>query len=315
MQFNRVLVLGGAGFVGRELVERLAAQGVRVRVPTRIRERAKRSLIVLPTVEVVEADIHDSGRLDALMTGVDAVINLVGVLHEGRGSHSFAAAHVALARKVVEACRRNGVRRVLQMSALGASGNAPSRYLQTKGEAEALVAASGLEWTIFQPSLIFGAGPSFVTMLAGMLRFLPIVVLASPDALFQPVWVGDVARAFVTALVDPEAVGRRYVLTGPKVYSLRQLVEQIGKLTGHRRPIIGLGRTASMLQATLMEALPVKLLTRDNLRSMEVSSTSAEPWPFPWEPAALEGEAMAFLADQTPRSRYRLYRRHAGREF
>jgi NADH dehydrogenase len=314
MIFNRILVLGGAGFVGCEIVERLAARGLRVRVPTRIRERAKRSLIVLPTVEVVDADIHDAVQLDALATGCDAVINLVGVLHNGRGNDSFATAHVELTRKVIEACKRRGIRRLLHMSALAATTDAPSQYLRTKAEAEALVTASGLDWTVFRPSLIFGPGRCFATLFAQMLKFVPVVALACPDARFQPVWVGDVARAFVDSLGNLASFAKRYELGGPKVYSLRELVAFIGQATGHARPIVGLGNTLSNLQAAVLELSPVKILTRDNVRSMQVPSVCAEPWPFAWAPAAFEGEAGAFLSEHTPRARYRGYRSHAGRE-
>jgi NADH dehydrogenase len=314
MHFNRILVLGGAGFVGCEIVERLAARGLRVRVPTRIRERAKRSLIVLPTVEVVEADLHDPAQLDELASGCDAVINLVGVLHDGRGNNSFRSAHVELARKVIEVCKRRGIRRLLHMSALAASAEAPSQYLRTKAEAEALVAASALDWTIFRPSVIFGPGKCFATLFAQMLKFVPVVLLACPDARMQPVWVGDVARAFVDSLGNLASFGRRYELGGPKVYTLRELVAFIGRATGHPRPIIGLGAALSNLQAAVMELSPVKILTRDNVRSLQVPSVCAEPWPFPWAPAAFEGEAGAFLSEHTPRARYRGYRSHAGRE-
>ncbi len=314
MQFNRILVLGGAGFVGCEIVERLAARGLRVRVPTRIRERAKRSLIVLPTVDVVDGDIHDPVQLDALAAGCDAVINLVGVLHNGRGNNTFAAAHVELTRKVIAVCQRRGIRRLLHMSALGVSTDAPSQYLRTKAEAEALVAGSGLDWTVFRPSVIFGPGKCFATLFAQMLKFAPVVPLACPDARFQPVWVGDVARAFDESLGNLASFGQRYELGGPKVYTLRELVAFIGRATGHRRPIIGLGATLSGLQAAVMELSPVKILTRDNVRSMQVPSVCSEPWPFAWAPAAFEGEASAFLSEHTPRARYRGYRSHAGRE-
>ena len=151
MEITTVAVLGGSGFVGREVCRRLAEAGYRVRVATRDRERAKTKLILLPTVDVTAADIHDPAQLVAFLRGADAAINLVGVLHEGGGNESFRVAHVELARMVVAACREAGVRRLLHMSALAADRAGPSAYLRSKGEAEALVRESGLAWTMFRP--------------------------------------------------------------------------------------------------------------------------------------------------------------------
>ena len=217
--------------------------------------RAAKHLILLPTVDVVEADIHDPAALERLVRRAGTVVNLVGILNEGRKG-DFARAHVELARKVVAACRAAGVGRLLHMSALGADPQGPSRYLATKGEAEAIVAASGLAWTIFRPSVIFGREDSFLNLFARLERLLPIIALACPGARFQPVFVGDVARVFVRSLSDDATHGQRYPLCGPTIYTLRELVAYAGELTGHRRPILGLGPGLSMLQARVMEFLP-----------------------------------------------------------
>lgn len=312
MQITNICVIGGAGFVGRHLCQQLAAQGYRVRVPTRDRERAK-ALILLPTVDVVVADVQDPVVLAATVRGCDAVINLVGVLHDARGKRGFAAAHVELARKVVAACRANKIRRLLQMSALGAGMDAPSAYLRSKGEAETIVRESGLDFTIFRPSVIFGPDDSFLNMFAGLLRTLPIIALASPDARFQPVYVDDVAAAFVRALPDTKTFGQSYALCGPQRYTLRELVAYVGRITGRQRPILGLNRALSYCQAYAMEWLPVKLMTRDNLRSMEVDSVSDSVFPFGIKPRALEAVAPMWLATRTPRARYQRFRNIAGR--
>lgn len=312
MQITNICVIGGAGFVGRHLCQQLAAQGYRVRVPTRDRERAK-ALILLPTVDVVVADVQDPAVLAAVVKGCDAVINLVGVLHDARGKRGFAAAHVELARKVVAACRANNVRRLLQMSALAAAPDAPSAYLRSKGEAEAIVRESGLDFTIFRPSVIFGPDDSFLNMFACLVRALPVIALASPGARFQPVYVDDVAAAFVRSLTDMTAYGRSYDLVGPQRYTLRELVAYVGRITGQQRPILGLNRAFSYCQAYAMEWLPVKLMTRDNLRSMEVDSVSDSAFPFGIKPRALEAVAPMWLATRTPRARYQRFRNVAGR--
>ncbi|HKU71353.1 MAG TPA: complex I NDUFA9 subunit family protein [Burkholderiales bacterium] len=312
MEINTVAVLGGSGFVGRHLCQALAAAGYRVRVATRDRERAKEQLILLPTVDVSVVDVHDPRALAEFLRGAEAAVNLIGVLHGGRGSSSFQAAHVELARGVVEACGKAGVRRLLHMSALKADANAPSAYLRSKAEAEAVVRGSGLDWTIFRPSVIFGHDDSFLNLFAEILKLLPVVVLGSPSARFQPVFVDDVAAAFAKALPDLGSHGRSYDLCGPRVYTLRQLVEFTAATTGHPRPIIGLGDSLSWLQALVMECLPVKLLTRDNVLSMKVDSVCDAPLPFGIEAGTLEALAPAWLANKTPRAHYQRFRAQRG---
>jgi NADH dehydrogenase len=313
MEITTVAMIGGSGFVGRHICHRLAAEGYRVRVATRDRERTKDRLIFLPTVEVESVNVHDPRELAAFARGADALMNLVAVLHEGRGEASFQAAHVELAAKVVSACRESGVRRLIHMSALQASAGGPSRYLRSKGEAEGIVRDSDLRWTIFRPSVIFGNGDSFLNVFARLLRLVPVVFLACPNARFQPVFVEDVATAFARSLVDPESAGKSYDLCGPRVYRLRELIEFVGAVTGRPRPVIGLNDMLSYWQAFAMEWLPIKLMTRDNFRSMQVDNVCDCDFPFGVEPAALEAVAPTYLAQRTPRQRYQWMRARARR--
>ena len=312
MEITRVCVIGGTGFIGGHIVHELSAQRFHVRVPTRRRERA-RQLILLPTVDVVDANVHDAAELANLVRGMDAVINLAGVLHDARGVRGFDATHVELARKVIAACQKCGVRRYVHMSALGADVNGPSKYQRTKGAGEALVRGSSLDWTIFRPSVVFGSGDNFLNLFASLLAVMPVVFLGSPDARFQPVFVEDVAAAFVRCLDDGAAFGQTFDLCGPRVYTLRELVNLVGEVTGHRRPVVGLNDTLSCLQAFSMEILPVKLLTRDNYYSMKVDNVSAQAFPFGIQPAALEAVIPAYLGHDFPRARYGDFRGHAGR--
>lgn len=312
MEINDICVIGGGGFVGRHIAHLLAARGLRVQVPARDRERAK-NLILLPTVDVVYADVHAPAALAELVRGAGAVINLVGVLHDGRGSGSFAQAHVELTRKVLAACAATGVRRYLHMSALGADVNGPSRYQQTKGEAEALVRASSLDWTIFRPSVIFGADDRFLNLFAKLQALTPVMFLAKPGARFQPVYVEDVAAAFARALDEHSSIGQAFDLCGPQVYTLREIVALAGRLSGNPRPIVGLGAALSYLQAFALELLPVKLMSRDNLASMQVANVSSAPLPFGLRATAIEAVARQWFGEATPRGRYRNYRGHAGR--
>jgi NADH dehydrogenase len=320
---DNVLVVGGSGFVGRHLVAALAARGCRVTVPARRRERAKH-LFLLPTVEVVEADVNQPEVLPRLTAGCNAVINLAGVLHSRRGRREergandygpdFAQVHVELPQAVVRACRGAGVKRLLHMSALGADPKAPSEYLRSKGIGErAALAAEDLAVTVFRPSVIFGPEDSFLNLFATLARFLPVILLACPQARFQPVYVGDVVGAFLAALDAHESRGKRYDLGGPKQYTLRELLVSVCAIIGRRRLIIGLGERGSMAQARLLELLPVKLMTRDNVLSMQVPSVCSTPFPFGIEPAALEALAPSWLAPVGPRERYPALRTHARR--
>lgn len=316
MDMRNVTILGGSGFVGWHLARLLAERDIGCLVPTRNRERAKRELLVLPTVSVVEADIHRDSELDRVIAGADAVVNLVGILHES-GRQSFQRVHAELPARVIAACRRAGVQRYVHMSALGADRNGPSRYLRSKGEGEAHAleaARAGMAITLFRPSVIFGRGDSFLSMFARMLRLAPVIPLGSPHARFQPVWVEDVARAFADALGDRATFGLAYDLCGPTVYTLRELVRMTGNAIGCRRPIIALGKTASYLQALAMELSPVKLLTRDNLRSMSVDNVCACGWPevFEFLPAHLEAILPTYLGSEKNRA-YDDYRSRARR--
>jgi len=308
MNNGSILVLGGAGFVGRHVVDRLVAAGDKVVVPTRRFDKA-RFLQVLPTVTIISADVNRAEALTRLVASSAAVVNLVGILNETRGT-TFQQAHVDFARAVTTACQAAGVRRLVHMSALNADPAGPSRYLRSKGEAEAIVAASGLDWTIFRPSVIFGREDRFLNLFAALLRYVPVIALASPDARFQPVYVGDVAQCLVEALPRPSSYGRIYPLCGPNVYSLRDLVRYVGAITGKSRPIMSLGPTLSTIQASVLEHLPGSLLTRDNLASMRKDSTcdGESVAAFGVMPQALENVVPSYLGPNAIRSRYSMLR-------
>jgi NADH dehydrogenase len=315
-KIHQVCILGGTGFVGRHIVAQLAKQKHNVRVLSRHRER-HRDLLVMPTVEVNEASVHDPQALKEQFQGCDTVINLVGILHErGRKTESFQGAHVELARKVAEACKANGIRRLLHMSALTAdAGRGASRYLRSKGEAENLVhTTKDLITTSFRPSVIFGPEDMFLNKFAHMMKITPgwfPVPLACPNAKFAPIWVEDVARAYVQAIDDKTTYGQHYDLCGPNVYTLKQIMEFVDKLIGKKHKIIGLGRGMSKMQAMMLGMLPGKVMTLDNYRSMQHDNVCDGPFPsvFGFSPTAMEAIAPGYLADGRYRSRYTKYRR------
>ena len=299
---RNILVIGGTGFLGGALAQRLTSDRRKspwdvdypcfLTLPTRRPERV-RHLAVLPTARLVAADVHDEATLARLMIGQDAVISLVGIL-----KGNFQRAHADLPAKIGRAAATAGVARVLHVSALGASTDAPSDYLRSKTAGEAALRAAFPETTIFQPSVIFGRGDSFLTLFARLLQLAPVVPLACADARFQPVWVGDVVSALVAALDHPESRGQTYPLCGPRAYALRELVAYAGQISGHPRPIIGLPLSLAYLQAALMELLPNGPMTRDNIRSMQVPSVCPEACTLPFGLTAtpLETVAPAYLS-------------------
>jgi NADH dehydrogenase len=313
MAEGRVVVVGAAGFVGRHLCARLAHTGWQVTAVTRRRERA-RDLLPLPTLEVAEIDAGDTPALARVAKGAAAIVNLAGIINEAGGA-SFADAHVAVTRSCVAAATDAGVRRLLHMSALGADAGGPSRYQRSKGEAEAIVASSPLDWTIFRPSVIFGPDDAFLNMFARVLRVVPVLALASPATRFQPVYVGDVAECFARALSLPATIHGRFDLGGPGVYTLLELVRYVGEVAGCPRPVMTLGPALSKLQATVLEFLPGKVMTRDNLASMRRDSVCAGGFPkvFGVVPTALEAVAPSYLSPGTLRSAFDAFRTKSGR--
>jgi NADH dehydrogenase len=278
MKDMTVVVFGGSGFIGSYLVAQLAEQGARVFVPTRRAESAKH-LIFLPGVEVVELDVGkaDPSALSRLLSGADAAVNLIGVLYSRRGAPygpEFAKAHVELPRKIVAACAAAGVPRYLHMSALGADRDGPSMYQRSKADGEvAARAEESVAATIFRPSVVFGPGDHFLNLFAGMQRWLPVVPLACAGTEFQPVYVGDVARAYVHALRDPKTRHLVFALGGPAIYTLAELVRLAGRWSHHERPIIELPTALAHLQAQFFELMPgTPLMSRDNLDSMKVDN-------------------------------------------
>lgn len=317
MKKQNILVLGGTGFIGSYLAARLISLGRRVVAPTRRRNRA-RPLILLPTIDVVEADIHDDATLARLVAGQDAVINLVGILN-GTGPR-FARAHVELPRRLIAACERAGVRRLLHVSALGADSNGPSMYLRSKGDGEAVVrAARDFQTTIFRPSVVFGRGDRFLTRFADLARVMPVLPLGGAGARLQPVWVEDVTAAIANALEAEEAYGRTYDLCGPRIYTLGELASLSARASGHPRRVIALGHGAARVVARLMELLPGEpLVSRDNLDSLRVDAiASQQPYVAPPElgfrPTPLELEAAIYLGGASPQTRFDRYRARAHR--
>lgn len=302
MSTHKICLLGGTGFVGKRLAARLSEAGHDIVIFTLHRER-QRDLLVLPTVRLVQGDVYDPEFLRKQFEDRDTVINLVGILNEkGRNGRGFARVHTELPEKIVEACRQTGVTRLLHMSALHASPAAPSHYLRTKALGEDAVHRAenpDFHVTSFRPSVIFGPGDGFLNRFAGLLHLTPgVFPLACSKARFQPVYVEDVVRAFVESLDNHKTFGQHYDLCGPKVYTLREIVEYVARLIGKRVCIIGLNDALSYLQAATLEFVPGKPFSLDNYRSLKVDSVCEQGFPavFGITPSSLEQIAPTYLA-------------------
>lgn len=311
----RVLVLGGTGFVGRSVCAALASRQWRVRVLTRDVAKA-RPLSVLPSIEVFPGSPHDNAALARSLVGVDAVVNLVGILHETR-RESFQRAHVDLPARVARACREAGVPRLVHMSALKADPEGPSAYLRSRGLGEQAVwrEAGGVAVTALRPSVIFGREDRFVNLFAAMATFAPVIPLAGGRARFQPVWVEDVARAVALCLPDRRTAGQTFELCGPRSYTLAEIVSWAACMRGLRRVVLPLPDWAANLQAWVLEHLPGPLMTRDNLRSMSVDNVCSCDWPdaLGFTPSAMEAVVPGYLAGSVPTDPYARFRERASR--
>lgn len=315
-----VVLFGGTGFIGSHLAARLSEREVPVALPTRHEQHADH-LKLLPGVEVFEADLADDASLRRLAAGRSAVINLVGILHSGPGKPygpAFRRAHVDLPRRIAEACAREDVPRLLHMSALGADPYGLSMYQRSKADGEkAARSQPDVAATIFRPSVVFGPGDRFLTLFARLQRRLPVLPLACAHARFQPVYVGDVAAAFVSALFDAHSAGKLYELGGPRVYELIELVRLAGRYAGHARPVLALPDALARLQAALFALLPGEpLISRDNLDSMKVdnvispSTKALTAEALGIKLTALESVAPGYLAQE---GQLDVLREHAGR--
>lgn len=272
------LVLGGTGFVGRHVCEKLQRAGWSVTVPTR---RAANAAAVqhLPRLTVIEADVHDPAALARLLPGHDAVVNLVAILHGSEAA--FERTHVELPRQIAAACLASGVRRLVHISALGVAEDGPAMYQRSKARGEALLrATAGLDLTVLRPSVIFGAGDRFLNLFAQLQAVFPVMPLAGAAARFQPVWVEDVASAVVSCLQDAATVGQTFDCAGPDVLTLTELVRLAGRHGSRARPVWPLPMALGRLQALVMELAPGEpLMSRDNLDAMRVDNVATGQHP------------------------------------
>jgi len=301
---KNILVLGGTGFVGRHVCEKLQREGWAITVPTRRAHNAQ-SVQHLPGLTVIEANAHDEAALTRLLPGHDAVVNLIAILHGTEAA--FEHVHVELPKKLARACVATGVTRLVHISALGVALDSPARYQRSKARGEAALRAAALELTVLRPSVIFGAGDRFLNLFAKLQSIFPVVPLAGAHARFQPVWVEDVAQAVVASLEQNNSIGQTYECAGPEVLTLADLVRIAGRYGSSQRPILPLPMALGKLQAMLMELAPGEpLMSRDNLAAMSVDNVASGQWPdltaLGIHPASVHTVAPTYLGTQGGRS-------------
>ena len=312
---KKILILGGTGFVGRHLCEKLAEGDYRTTVLTRRRANAKH-LQMLPMADVIEGSASDAATLIPMMAGHDAVVNLVAILHGNE--EAFDKAHVQLPLAVVKACDAAGQRRIVHVSSLGADLAAPSMYQRSKARGEAVLFSSGLDVSLLRPLVIFGAEDKFLNTFAKLQKLFPFIPLAGSTAKFQPVWVEDVASALVKCIEDRSTIGQTFEACGPEVFTLKQLVQLAGQYSGNDKPIIGLPDALARIQAALMELAPGEpIMSRDNLDAMKVDNISSGKLPglqaLGITPSALRAIVPFYLDAQGLRSGLMAKRKTAGR--
>jgi uncharacterized protein YbjT (DUF2867 family) len=280
---KRIAVLGGTGFLGRALCERLERVGdgggsINIVVPTRRASHGNR-VRFLPTVEVRVLDVQDDKALMRTLADCDALVNLIAILHGS--AREFEQVHAALPQRIARACHAVGLKRVVHVSALGVGGGGePSNYLRSKAAGEAAWKASGLDVTLLRPSVMFGAEDKLLNTFAALQAVFPLMPLAGSDAQFQPVWVEDVAEAIVRCLQRPQTIGQTIECTGPDVMTLADIVRAAGRWSGNARPVLPLPLAIGKLQALAMELLPGEpLMSRDNLDSTKVPNIASGKLP------------------------------------
>ena len=311
----RIVLIGASGFFGEYLLRELVRNKHQCVVLTRSTAR-RSTLNLLPGVNLVQADVHDTKVLEEQFSGADAVISMAGILNESGGDgKGFRKVHVELVKGIISACKAAGVSRILHVSALNA-GKGKSHYLNTKGEAERLLlGATELNVSIFQPSVIFGSGDQFFNRFASMLQLMPVLPMACPKSRLQPVFAGDVADVMLASLDDPMTWGKRYELAGPQSYSLKELVQWTASAIGKRSLIIGLPAPLSATMAKLMDFVPGKPFSWDNYQSLQTDNVSNENGfaYFGIEPRSIELEVPYYLSGSLHQRRLGKCRRQLSR--
>jgi len=266
-----ISIFGGTGFIGTELVHQLAKMPIEIRVFIR-KKNQENQLKPLSRVRLFE--YSSKKDLSDELEGSDVIINLVGILHESR-KIKFSMAHEDFVSKLIKYALKKNIKRVIHLSALGVNKNAKSRYLYSKYKTELLIKTEfkDYNWTILRPSIVFGAQDKFINLFKIMIRFLPVIILVSPKAEFQPIYINDLVDIIIKSINDKKTFKKVFNLGGPKKLTFLEIIKLISFCDKKRNIVIGLNKTMSYLFVRLLQLLPIKIITTDNLKSMETSNT------------------------------------------
>lgn len=303
-----IVVTGGSGYVGSHIVKRLVEMDrpVRALVRSRARAEAEGRLSGLP-IEMAEGDVTRPATLSPAMEGTTAVIHTVAIAIE-KGGRTYEEINYQGTVNVVEAAKAAGVRRFINLSQLGADSKLPYRFLASKGKAQEYVAVSGLDWTAFRPSTIWGPEDEFANAFARLVPFSPLIFpIVDPEARFEPVWIEDVATCVVKALDDPATIGEEYELGGPEVLTLEEIERRTLKAIGARRLMVPFPRPVLRFIVTLMEMLlPAPPVTRSLLELLAVRNVATDnaihrfvPEPRPFTPENIAPYMRQFRVGET----------------
>ncbi len=312
---KHAVLFGGAGFIGSELINALTADHWQISVITK-RPHRHRNLLVIPSLKIIEAGDLSDETIENLISESDTVVNLIGILNE-TSKDTFKNIHTQLPERIAKACLKNKANRLINISALGASADAPSEYLKSRGLGEQALKTlmeNGLNCTIIRPSIVFGPKDSFSRLFHQLLSNSPFLFpLVAPNAIVQPVYVKDVVRCIHHAISVKTPENGSFDIAGPQSYKLREFIGEIDRIGGMRHRIIGLSHSFSKLFAALTQFAPGKPLTPDNLRSLQVPSTVRDDTPTPYGIQATRFETVA--SDWLSRQPQQLdaFRQHAGR--
>ncbi|MYD77659.1 MAG: complex I NDUFA9 subunit family protein [Gammaproteobacteria bacterium] len=312
---KHAVLFGGAGFIGSHLINALSRGGWTMTVVTKHPHR-HRSLLVIPSLKMVETGDLSSDYIGSLISESDTVVNLIGILNQSR-IDTFAEIHASLPGRIAEACLQRKARRLVNISALGSDVNAPSQYLKSRAQGEQAVQSvieKGLECTIIRPSIVFGPGDSFSRMFHQMLSMSPVLFpLILPKVRVQPVYVGDVVRCIAHAIDVKFTDQGKFDVAGPEIFTLREFVSLVDRFGGMSHKIVGLSPGLSKLLASFAQFAPGKPLTPDNLRSLQASVAIGEGMPEPYgvQPTRFESVAGEWLSPQI--DKFDQFRTQAGR--
>jgi len=312
-KFNKVVILGGTGFIGAQLATKLSPKSKKIIIPTRNTE-SNLGLKMIPNLEVVRTDIKDERSINLLFKDADLIINTVGILNEINEDNSFDIIHYQLTKKISHSIKQNKVKRYLHISSLNADPKSIGKYLKSKGMAEDFLiseTSSFCNLTIFRPSIVFGESDSFFNKFATLLKFLPIFPLACPKAKFMPVYVEDLTDFMISVINNIDSYGKKIDVTGPSEYTFRELIDHTLAALKIRRVIIPLNSFLSRLQASVFEKLPGKLFTMDNYQSLQIDSCSDEGFK---GSSSLEDIIPQYLNIKTKQERFEKLRKKSGRK-